>query len=240
VNPVLRSELRYRLGGGRAVAAHTGVLAVLAAMTLLALPPDVGRLEEVRREGVVTAVLVVTAALVSYVASASGCGEIVMDGEKSAWDLAASSLRADVIAVGKVLSAAALVALQTALAVPFLVVVAGLQGAGLVLVAQAAVVIVPVAVAAGSAGALYAALIESDALRSLAHWTTLGVVFTAPSALPAPWTLLGPVPALSWLVRRGWHPAVALVGVGYGVVAAGCGVLLWLRVQAIRRHGMPG
>ncbi|MDQ7820128.1 MAG: hypothetical protein QN173_06375 [Armatimonadota bacterium] len=235
MNPVLRSELRYRLGGSRAVAAHTVVLAVLAVLALLALPPDVGR-EEVRREGLVIAVLVVAAASVTYVASASGCGEIVMNGEKPAWDLAASSLRARDIAAGKVLSAGALAALQTALAAPFLVVTAGLRGDSPVLVGQAAVVIVPVATAAGAAGSLYAALLESDVLRSLAHWTTVGVLFLVPSALPAPWSLAGPVPALSALVREGWRPVHGLVAAGYLAVAAGCGMLLRLRVQAIRRR----
>lgn len=236
MNPVLRAELRYRLGGGRAIAAHTVVLAVLAVLTLLALPPDAGRREEVRREGLVIAVLVVAAAAVSYVASASGCGEIVMDGEKSAWDLAASPLPAGAIAAGKVLSAAALAALQTALAAPFLVLAAALRGDPPTVVAQAAVVIVPVATAAGSAGALYGALLESDVLRSLAHWATLALVFLVPPALPPPANLAGPVPVLSLMVREGWRPAWALVAAGYLALASLCGVLVRLRVEAIRRH----
>ncbi len=240
MNPVLRSELRYRLGGVRAVTVHTVVLAVLAVLTLLALPPDVGRREEVRREGLFTAVLVVAAALVSYVASASGCGEIVMDGEKSAWDLAASPFGAGVIAAGKVLSSAVLAVVQTALTAPFVVVAAGLRGDPPLVVVQAAGVIVPVAAAVGSAGSLYAAVFESDVLRSLAHWTTLGLVFLGPSALPAPWRWAGPVPALSLLVREGWRPVLLPVAAGYLAVAAGCGVLLRLRVLAIRRRWADG
>jgi len=112
VNPVLRADVRYRLGSAKALTLHTIFLVIIALLTFLSLPPDLGRLDELRQGGLVLASLIVSAVLTMYFTSACAAGEIGIDGEKSVWDLAASSFPAGTIALGKVLSAASFAALQ--------------------------------------------------------------------------------------------------------------------------------
>jgi len=140
VNPVLRADVRYRLGSPKALVLHTIFLVVVALLTFLSLPPELGRLDELRQEGLLLAFLVVSTVLTMYFTSACACGEIGIEGEKSVWDLAASTFPAGTIAAGKVLSSASFAMLQWALAGPFIAVVAGIRGEPLAVFLRAALV----------------------------------------------------------------------------------------------------
>ena len=96
MNPVLRADLRYRLSSPKALTIHTIFLLVVAVLTYLSLP-ELGRLDDLRQEGLLLACLLVVTLLAMYFASSCACGEIVIEGEKSVWDLAASSLPARTI-----------------------------------------------------------------------------------------------------------------------------------------------
>lgn len=236
MNPVLRADVRHRLGSAKALTLHTIFLVVIGLLTFLSLPPELGRLDELRQQGLVVACLVVSEALTIYFTSACAAGEIGIEGEKSVWDLAASPFAARTIAWGKVLSGASFALLQWLLAGPFVVVVAAIRGESLMAVLRAALVGIPAATAFGAAGTLYSVQFESDFSRSFAHWTTLLAVIVGTNALPAPWRSFSPVRALTMAVRDGARPAVWLVVGVYLLVAALCVELIRRRVERIRRE----
>ena len=236
MNPVLRADVRHRLGNAKAVTLHTIFLVMIGLLTFLFLPPELGRLDELRQQGLVVACLVVSAVLTIYFTSACAAGEIGIEGEKSVWDLAASPFGAGTIAWGKVLSGASFAMLQWLLAGPFVVVVAAIRGESLAAVWRAALVGIPAATALGAAGTLYSVVFESDFSRSFAHWTTLLGVIIGTNALPAPWRLLSPVRALTMAVRDGAGPAVWLVVGVYLLAAALCAGLVRRRVERIREE----
>lgn len=236
MNPVLRADLRYRLGSPKALTLHTIFLSVVAVLTFLSLPPELGRLDDLRQEGLLLAFLVVATVLTVYFTSACACGEIAIEGEKSVWDLAASPFRSGTIAWGKVLSSAAFAAIQLLLAGPFIAVVIGIRGEAALIVLRAVLVAVPVATAAGALGALYGAAFDSDFARSFAHWTTLLAMIVGANALPPPWNALSPVRALAIAAREGMQPAVWLAAATYLTVAAVCLVAIGRRVERVRRE----
>jgi hypothetical protein len=214
---------------------HTVFLLVVAVLTYLSLP-ELGRLDTLRQEGLLLASALVTTLLAMYFASSCACGEIAIEGEKSVWDLAASSLPAGTIAVGKVLSSAALAIVQVLLASPLLAAVAGIRGEPPVILALVALVAVPAATAVGAAGALYSALWDSDFTRSFVHWMTLLAIVVGANALPPPWNVLSPVQALGIALRAGTVPVVWLAAAAYLTGAAGCAVAIGRRVDTIRRE----
>lgn len=234
MNPVLRADVRYRLGSSKALTLHTIFLVVIALLTFLSLPPELGRLDELRQGGLVLAFLIVSTVLTMYFTSACACGEIGIEGEKSVWDLAASSFPARTIATGKVLSSATFAVLQWLLAGPFVAVVAGIRGESLTVVLRAALVGIPAATALGAIGTLYSAKFESDFARSFAHWTTMLAMIVGANALPAPWHALSPVRALTVVVREGVRPAVWLVVGAYLLAAAVCVAVVRRRVERMR------
>ncbi len=236
MNPVLRADLRYRLGSPKALALHTIFMSVVAVLTFLSLPPELGRLDDLRQEGLLLAFLVVATVLTMYFTSACACGEIAIDGEKSVWDLAASPFRPGTIAWGKVLASAAFAAMQLLLAGPFIAAVIGIRGEAALVVLRAVLVAVPVATASGALGALYGAAFDSDFARSFAHWTTLLAMIVGANALPAPWDALSPVVALAIAAREGMQPAVWLAASTYLTIAAVCVVAIGRRVETIRRE----
>lgn len=236
MNPVLRADLRYRMGSPKALTVHTIFLCVVAVLTFLSLPPELGRLDDLRQEGLLLAFLVVSTVLTMYFTSACACGEIAVEGEKSVWDLAASSFPAGTVATGKVLAASAFAILQFVLAAPFIAVVAGIRGEPLQVVLRAAVIAVPAATATGAAGALYSAVFDSDFARSFAHWTTLLAVIVGANALPSPWDALSPVRALAIASREGPQPAIWMVAAAYLSIAAVCTSLTRRRILRIRRE----
>jgi hypothetical protein len=210
-------------------------LLVVAVLTYLSLP-ELGRLDDLRQEGLLLACLLVVTLLAMYFASSCACGEIVIEGEKSVWDLAASPLPAGTIAVGKGLSSAALAIVQFLLASPFLAAVAGIRGESPAIVLRAALVAIPAATAVGAAGALYSAILDSDFTRSFAHWMTLLAIVVGANALPAPWNVLSPVQALAVTVREGTPLAVWLVAVVYLGITMACLGAIRRRVNTIRRE----
>ncbi|HLA24025.1 MAG TPA: hypothetical protein VJ206_01400 [bacterium] len=234
VNPVSRSDLRHRLTSRKAGTMITVYLAVLGALAFLSLPPDLGRLDDLRQEGLFLAFLIVETVLAAYLTSATASGEILVEGEKTVWDLAASPFPSGVIGRGKVLTGAAFALLLIALAAPFLAIVAGIRGEPLPEVARAAVVALPFVAALGALGALYAGVFESDFTRSFVHWLTLLLLVVGATALPPPWDTLSPVRLVMLAARDGLGLRVLLGAAIYVALAAVAGVGITRRVEAIR------
>lgn len=235
VNPVFRSDLRHRLASRKAGTMVTMYLAALGALAFLSLPPDLGRLDDLRQEGLLLAFLIVETVLAAYLTSATASGEILVDGEKSVWDLAASPFPAGVIARGKVLTAAASAILLTGLALPFLAIVAGIRGEPLRAAAHAAVAALPFILAVGALGALYGGVFESDFTRSLVHWLTLLAFMVGATALPPPWDALSPVRLVMDAAHNGVTAHVLAGAAFYLAVSAAAGAGMARRVAAIRR-----
>lgn len=234
LNPVFRSDLRYRLTGRKAGMMLTLYLAALGALAFLSLPPDLGRLDDLRQEGLLLAFLIVETVLAAYLTSAAASGEILVEGEKSVWDLAASPFPPGVVGRGKVLTAGAFALLLTGLAAPFLGIVAGIRGEPLGAVARAAVAGLPFVVAAGVLGALYGGVFESDFTRSFAHWLTLLAFVVGATALPAPWDTVSPVRLVMLATRDGLTARVLAGAALYLALAVLGGVAIARRVEAIR------
>ena len=234
VNPVFRNDLRYRLTSRKGGTMITVYLAVLGALAFLSLPPDLGRLDDLRQEGLLLAFLIVETVLAAYLTSAAASGEIIVEGEKTVWDLAASPFPPGVIGRGKVLTAAAFALLLISLAAPFLAIVSGIRGEPVQTVARAAVVALPFVAALGSFGALYAGVFESDFTRSFVHWLTLLLLVVGATALPPPWDTLSPVRLVMLAARDGLGLRVLLGAVIYATLAAVAGVGITRRVEAIR------
>ena len=234
VNPVFRSDMRFRLASRKAGTMITVYLAVLGTLAFLSLPPDLGRLDDLRQEGLLLAFLIVETVLAAYLNSAAASGEIIVDGEKSVWDLAASPFPPGVVGRGKVLTAAAFALLLVALATPFLAIVAGIRGEPLRAAVRAAAVALPFVTAVGSLGALYAGVFESDFTRSFVHWLTLVLLVVGVTALPPPWDTLSPVRLVMLAARDGVGVRVLLGTAVYIVLAAVSAAGITRRVAAIR------
>ncbi len=235
MNAVLRGDLRSRLSSPKAITMHTVFVLVVAILTYLALP-EIGRLDTLRQEGLLLVCALVTTLLIMYFASSCACGEIALEGEKSVWDLAATSLPAGTVAVGKVLSSSALATVQVLLASPLLAAIAGIRGESLTIVVQVAFVAIPAATAVGTAGALYSALWDSDFARSFVHWMTLLAIVVGANALPPPWNALSPVQALEITLKEGTVLPALLAVTVYLTIAVGCATAIRQRVAAIRRE----
>jgi len=234
LNAVTRSDLRRRLGGGRALTMVTVYLSVLALLAFLSLPPDLGRLDDLRQEGLLLAFLIVETVLAAYLTSASACGEIAVEGEKSVVDLAASPFTPGAVAWGKVLTSLLFATLLTVLAVPFSLVVAGIRGEAPSAVARAAIVTVPVAASLGALGALYSAVFDSDFTRSFVHWLTLLALIVGATALPPPWDVLSPVRMVILLARDGLRVDALLASALYALSIVPVGVAIARRMERIR------
>lgn len=218
----------------KALAVHTIFLSLLGVLVVLSLPPVLGRIDEVRGEGLLGTILIVETVLVAYFTSATASGEITLEGEKSVEDLVTSPFSARVIGVGKVASAMSFAGMLVLFAVPVVVIVAGVRGEPLEGIGRAAVITVLFGGAVGALGAWYAAIFESDFTRSFVHWFTLLMWVVVAAAFPAPWNRISPVHAVAAVVRDGIQLASLLVAVGYAFVA---GILIWairVRVEVIR------
>ncbi len=235
MNPVLRGDLRVRLSSPKALTVYTIFLSLLGVLAVLSLPPELGRTDEVRQEGLLLTFLIVETVLVAYFTSACASGEIAIDGEKSVDDLATSPFSARVIGAGKVLASNAFALILVVLAVPVVAVVAGIRGEPLDGMVRAALVAVLFGGAVGALGVLYQAIFESEFTRSFVHWVTLLTLIVGAAALPEPWNVISPVRAVAAVVRLGWHPAPVLVSLGYVLIALGGNWALQMRVEVIRR-----
>lgn len=235
LNPIFRNDMRFRLTSPKAISIFTIYLSLLGALVMLALPPEVGRLDELRQEGLLRAMLIVQMVLVTYLTSAAACGEIAVDGEKSPWDLAASPFPSGVIARGKVATSLAFAATLVVVGLPIIVIIAAIRGEPLGPLLQVPMVGLPLAAAMGALGALYGAVFDSDFVRSFVHWLTLVVLIIATTALPAPWSVIGPVRALSE-AAVGLRAETLLVAAAYLILAAVAAVALHARIDTIRRE----
>jgi len=235
VNPVLRGDLRARVSSPKALTVYTIFLGLLAVLVVLSLPPVAGRIEEVRGEGLLGTILIVESVLVAYFTSATGSGEIALEGDKSVEDLVTSPFSARVIAVGKVSSALSFAALLVLVAVPIVLIMAGIRGEPLEGIARAGVLTILFGGAAGALGAWYGAIFESDFIRSFVHWLTLLVWIVVASAFPPPLNVISPVYAVAAVERDGLQPASMLAAVGYALVAAWVIWAIRARVEMMRR-----
>jgi hypothetical protein len=236
-NPIVRGDLRARASGPKAIAGYTLFLSLLAALAILSLPPELGRMQEVRQQGLLQVFLIVQALFIIYLTSATASGEIAVEGEKPAWDLAASPFSTATIARGKLATSAAFAAFLVALGLPLTAAVAGIRGQALAPVAVAGAVITAAAAALGILGALYAAVFESDFARTVVHWFTLLIVVLAAAVAPPPWRLVSPVYAIP-AAMSGDTTGVLLALAAYGVLGAAGAAALAARISAIRREAL--
>ena len=234
LNAITRSDLRMRLTGGKALTMVTAYLSVLAVLAFLSLPPDLGRLDDLRQEGLLLAFLIVETVLAAYLTSAAACGEIAVEGEKSVADLAASPFTPGAVARGKVLTSILFAMLLCLLAAPFSLVVAGIRGEALSAVARAAIATVPVAASLGTLASLYSAVFDSDFARSFVHWLTLLALIVGATALPPPWDVLSPVRMVILLARDGLRGDAVLAAALYALLALPAGMAIARRIERIR------
>lgn len=235
VNPILRGDLRARASGPKAIAGYTLFLSVLAVLTILSLPPELGRRQEVRQQDLLQVFLIIQSLFIVYLTSATASGEIAVEGEKAPWDLAASPFPGGVIARGKVITSAVFSVLLVALALPLTVVVAGIRGHPLAPIAAAGAVTIAAATAVGTLGALYSTLFESDFSRSAVLWLTLVLMVIGVTVGSGPWQFISPLHVIP--------AAMTGDGVGVGVALAAYTLLiiagtaaLAARIGAIRRE----
>lgn len=236
-NPVYRHDVRHRLSSPKAISLVTIYLTLLGVLTMLTLPPDVGQLNELRQEGLLRAMLLVQLVLVAYFTSATACGEIVIDGEKSAWDLAASPFPSGVIARAKVATSAAFASTLILVGMPIVSTIGAIRGESLGAVARMPIVGLPFAIVMGSLGTLYSVWFDSEFARGFVHWLTLVALIIAPAALPAPWNIISPVRLLQRM-ERGPEPVVVVVALAYLLLAAVVTILVRARVDVIRRDAL--
>lgn len=235
VNPIVRGDLRARTGGGKAVAACTVLLSVLAVLTILSLPPELGRRADARQQDLLQVFLILEALVIIYLTAAMASGEIAVEGEKAPWDLAASPFPPGVIVRGKVFTSAAYPLLLVVLALPLGVVVAGIRGYPLTPILAAGGMTVAAAATAGVLGALYSTIFESDFARSTAHWTTLVALILGPTIGQGPWQFISPlhaVPAAMTADAAGVGIALA----AYAALMLAGAAALSVRIGAIRRE----
>ncbi len=236
VNPVLRGDLRARLSSPKALTVHTIYLSVLGVLAVLSLPPELGRLDEVRQEGLLRTLLIVETVLVAYFTAAAASGEISLEGDKSIEDLATSPFSGRIIGVGKVASAIFFATILVLFAVPVVSVVAGVRGEPLGAILGAGMVSVLFGGAVGALGAWYGAVFESDFTRSFVLWLTLLLLIVVAAALPEPWNAVSPVRAVAAVVREGAQSAPVLASGGYALVAVIVIRAIRERVEVIRRN----
>lgn len=239
VNPVWRNDLRQRFTSRKMSTVLSVYLAALALVAFFSLPPDLGRLDDLRQEGLLLAFLIIQSVLATYLTSATSSGEIAVAGEKGIWDLAASPFPAGVIARGKVMTSATFAGILLGLAWPVIAIVAGIRGEPLSAVARGALIGLPFAATLGALGVLYAGLIDSDTARTLVHWLTLLVLVVGATALPPPWDLLSPVRLISQAERSGISWPVLLAALFYVLAALPVGAAIAGRTTVIRAEARP-
>ena len=213
---------------------QTIFLAICSTFLLLSLPPEVARFEVREANTLLLAFLIVQVVTVTYLTSAFASSELALEGEKGIPDLVLSAFSPRAIASGKAQSAAGYALYLVAIALPLVVLAAGLRAAPVSSVALAGVVTVAVAAAAGTWGAWLGGRFSSDFTRSLVHWTLLAAVFVGASMLPQPWSLASPLRLIDLVVRSGWTWAVGVVVAVYLIAAAAGAVLIAAHVRSSR------
>ncbi|MDR7433764.1 MAG: hypothetical protein QN189_01390 [Armatimonadota bacterium] len=202
-NAVARGDLRARRQSSKSVGLVTFSLALLAATILLLVPQELEGDSRIHLDAPYL-LLAIQMALFSYLISASACGEIAIEGEKTIWDLAGTRFPPRVIVYGKMTSSLLSCLTLLVMAAPFQALVVGLTGASPALLFVGWLLTLAIAWT-GAAVALWGmTLRESEALRSLVHWAWLGTVLLLSAVFPAPWRLLNPFRALRDAFDGGW------------------------------------
>jgi ABC-type transport system involved in multi-copper enzyme maturation permease subunit len=236
MNAIVRGDFRARLTSPNGRTVFTIFLGVLGVIVVLSLPPELGRLDEVRGESLLLTVLLLETIFIGYLTAAIATGEIAIDAEKSVEDLASAPFSSQDIGRGKVLSALGFAGLLIAFAAPVLSIVAGVQGEPLVVIVRAGAMTLLFGGVVGAIGEVWSAIVESDFSRSLLHWTTLLLIVAGGAALPGPWNIISPLYAVPAVVHRtGGFPLFSVVG-GYVVIMVASMWAIQARVEVIRRH----
>lgn len=204
-NAVARGDLRARMRSPKSVGLVTFALALLAAGALLLAPQE---LEGGSRLHIDPAyiLLAIQMVVLTYLISASACGEIAIEGEKSIWDLAGTRFSPRVIVYGKITSAVLSCLVLLVVATPLQALLLGLTDASPVPLLLGWLLTLGTACAAAAAAIWGMTLSESEGIRSLVHWAWLGMLFLLSALLPGPWRLLNPFQALreSFEGGRAW------------------------------------
>ena len=206
-NPVLRGDLRARSASRKVWTLLAIYLGILGALVFLGLPPEFGRFAESHQASLYVAVLWVQMVATAYAASACASGEVAVEGEKNPIDLLFAPFTPGTIVAGKTAASLVMIAVWLLLGAPLLALAAGVRQFPLGALLPASVLIGVVAWGIAEMGLLYAAWVESEFARTLAHWTTLGVIFVGTAAGP---------PAL-----RALNPLIATTAAAAGTVPAG-------------------
>lgn len=236
MNPIVRGDLRARVAGPKARTLYTIFLGLLGAVAVLSLPPELGRLDEIRGESLLLTILLLETIFIAYLTGAVASGEITIDGEKSVEDLATARFSSRGIGIGKVLSAVGFAGVLVIFAAPIMSVIAVVQGERLNVIVRAGLVTVLFAGTVGALGAIYSAVIESDFSRSFFHWVTLLVLIAGGAALPDPWNMISPVHSIPAAIHGSGGLALLVVSIGYVGIIVTSMWMIHFRVEVIRHH----
>lgn len=236
MNAIVRGDFRVRLTSPKARTIYTIFLGVLGATVVLSLPPELGRLDEIRGESLLLTILLLETVIIGYLTAAVATGEVAIDGEKSVEDLASAPFSSRDIGAGKVVSMVCFASLLVVFAAPVILVVAGVQGEPLGAIGRAGVAAMLFGGVMGALGTVSSAVVQSDVARSLLHWLTLLVLVAGGAALPGPWNVISPIYAIPAVVHRtGGLPAV-MAAAGSIVIMIAAGLATRARVEVIRAH----
>lgn len=215
-NPVLRGDLRARIGSRKIFVMEIFYLGMLGVLTFLGLPPELTQAGEPRQAGLATALLVLQIVLVTYFASACAIQEIPVEGEKSAVDLAIGPFSPAGIVTGKSLASLLTILYWLVLGAPLIVLAARIRQEPIGDIAAVTAFVAIEAWGVTQIGMLYSILVESEFSRMLAHWGTLLVIFVGTLALPPSIRLVNPVEAVAHAAGGGllWIPCVGYAALG--------------------------
>jgi ABC-type transport system involved in multi-copper enzyme maturation permease subunit len=195
-NPILRGDLRARIGSRKILVIEIFYLAVLGLLTFLGLPPELAQIDVPPQAGLATALLVVQAVLVTYFASACAIQEIAVEGEKTAVDLTFGPFAPAVIVAGKSLASFLTILYWLLLGAPLVMLAARIRQEPIGDIVALTAFIAIEAWGVAQVAMLYGVVVESEFSRMLAHWGTLFLIFVGTLALPAPSRLVNPVDAV--------------------------------------------
>jgi ABC-type transport system involved in multi-copper enzyme maturation permease subunit len=194
-NPVLRGDLRARSSSRKLWALQAAYLGILGLLVFLGLPPELGRIAESHEPSLYVAVLWVQVVLVTYLASASVVQEIAVEGEKAPIDLLYAPFAPWAIVAGKSLASLATIAFWLLLGLPLLVLAMAVRQVPVGTLVPVAGLVMVMAWGVAQVGLLLNIVCEAEFSRTLAHWTTLAVVFLGTGSFPPPVRELNPIVA---------------------------------------------
>ena len=229
-NPVLRGDLRARSGSRKVWILQAVYLGVLGALVLLGLPPELGRFTESHETSLYVAVLWVQIVVVTYCASACLIQEIAVDGEKAPVDLIFAPFPPAAIVTGKSLSSFVTIAYWLLLGAPLLVLTTAIRQIPAASLLPTAGLIAVLAWGIAQIALVHSVLFEAEFSRTMAHWTTLLVIFVGTILLPPPLRSLNPVLAIT-RAAAGHLPGSTMAA--YAALGVGCALWAGTRLRRL-------